>query len=53
MDRLYLFYNLSDYEKLLKSLKIIDIKDMKYDLYEIILNDKNIIHSDQNYTNGG
>jgi len=52
MDRIYLFYNLDDYKRLLKLLKMIDKINSKYDLYEISLTDKNIIHSDPNYING-
>lgn len=52
IDRIYLFYNLNDYKKLLKNLKMMDNENVKYDLYEISLSNENIIHSDPNYING-
>jgi hypothetical protein len=54
-DRLFLFYNLDDYETLLKSLKWNDkINDLNrnYTLYKVKLNDKMIIHTDPNYSKG-
>jgi len=51
-DRVYLFYDLNDYEKLLNSLKISDKTNQSYDLYEITLDDKNVIHTDPNYIKG-
>jgi len=51
MDRIYLFYDLDDYNMLLKSLKFTD--NIKYyDLYRIELNNSYIIHTDPNYING-
>lgn len=54
-DRLYLFYEIDDYEDLLKNLifndRMIGI-DREYDLYKIRMNDKMIIHSDPNYDRG-
>lgn len=52
---MYLFYEIDDYEDLLKNLifndRMIGI-DREYDLYKIRMNDKMIIHSDPNYDRG-
>jgi len=55
IERIYMFYDIDNYLKLLKSLKVNDIlnnKNDKYILLQIKLTDKNIIHSDPNYING-
>jgi len=54
-ERIYLFRNINDCDKLLKSLKYDDkLKDINrnYNLYEVEMSDKNIIHTDPNYSNG-
>jgi hypothetical protein len=51
-DRIYLFYNHNDFNCLLDMLKLTDIDNFEYDLYEISLDDKFIIHSDPNYDKG-
>jgi len=54
-ERIYLFSNINDCDKLLKSLKIDDkLKGINrnYNLYEVEMTDKNIIHTDPNYDNG-
>jgi hypothetical protein len=54
-ERIYLFYNLEDYEELLKNLKLSDVLndiDVKYTLYKAKLSDDMIIHTDPNYAKG-
>ena len=54
-DRIYLFYDKKNYILLYESLKTNDLYNniiQQYDLYEIKLDDKNIIHTDPNYENG-
>jgi hypothetical protein len=51
-DRIYLFYNLEDCDKLLKQLKINDINSKDYDLWEVKLSSDNVIHTDPNYSKG-
>jgi hypothetical protein len=54
-ERLYFFYDINECNDLLKMLKIDDkLNNMnrKYNLYEVEMNDDNIIHSDPNYDKG-
>lgn len=54
-DRLYLFYDLNDYENLLKGLVFNDNikgKITAYNLYKVKMNKNMIIHSDPNYDKG-
>lgn len=54
-DRLYLFYDLKDYDNLLKGLIFNDQMkglDREYDTYKIKMNRSMIIHSDPNYDRG-
>jgi hypothetical protein len=54
-ERIYLFYNLSDYKEILEGLKINDkFNNIKrnYCLFKINLNDKIISHKDPNYDKG-
>ena len=54
-DRLFLFYNFSDYEELLIGLKLNDrLNDLNrsYILYRVKMNNSMIIHSDPNYNKG-
>lgn len=52
LDRIYMFKYLDQYGDLLKVLKISDVDDEQYMLLEVELSDKNIIHTDPNYTDG-
>ncbi len=49
-DRIYFFYDINDYEFILKDLKFND--NIKYILYKVKLSDNNIIHTDPNYLKG-
>jgi len=54
-ERIYLFADINEYDDLLNSLKIDDkLKGINknYNLYEVEMSDKNIIHTDPNYSNG-
>jgi uncharacterized protein YeeX (DUF496 family) len=56
-DRIYLFQNINDYEKLLISFKNVDnynlIDEVKYDLYEVKLDKERIIlHNDPYFEDG-
>jgi hypothetical protein len=54
-ERIYLFYNLVDYDNLLILLKANDnynLSEDNYVLLEVKLNDKMIIHTDPNYDKG-
>lgn len=54
-DRLYLFYDLSDYESILKELVFNDRMNgitRNYTCYKVKMNQKMIIHSDPNYSKG-
>lgn len=54
-ERIYLFYDIDNYESLLKTLKISDLKNDNEDNYillEINMNKNMVIHSDPNYIDG-
>ena len=52
LDRIYMFKYLQQYNDLLKVLKISDVDEEDYMLLEIKLSNKNIIHTDPNYSDG-